>query len=77
VFLLTTLVLGEELILGGCRDCGAALLVDRWSLRAPRCPLCAADHANGTTDHAQGATDHAHGTGTLPPMTTDGSNVVL
>jgi predicted RNA binding protein YcfA (HicA-like mRNA interferase family) len=19
--------------------------VDRWSLRAPRCPLCAADHA--------------------------------
>jgi hypothetical protein len=45
VFLLTTLVLGEELTLGGCRDCGAALLVDRWSLRAPRCPLCDADHA--------------------------------
>jgi hypothetical protein len=49
VFLLTTLVLGEELILGGCRDCGAALLVDRWSLRAPRCPLCAADHAQGAS----------------------------
>jgi hypothetical protein len=45
VFLLTTLAQGEELVLGGCRDCGAALLVDRWSLRAPRCPLCAADHA--------------------------------
>ena len=48
VFLLTTLVLGDELTLGGCRDCGATLLVDRWSLRAPRCPLCAADHAQGT-----------------------------
>jgi Flagellar transcriptional activator (FlhC) len=47
VFLLTTLVRGDELILGGCRDCGAALIVDRWSLRAPRCPLCAADHAQG------------------------------
>jgi hypothetical protein len=45
VFLLTTLVRGDELILGACRDCGAALIVDRWSLRAPRCPLCAADHA--------------------------------
>ena len=44
VFLLTTLVRGDELILGACRDCGAALIVDRWSLRAPRCPLCAADH---------------------------------
>jgi hypothetical protein len=43
VFLLTTLVRGDELILGACRDCGAALIVDRWSLRAPRCPLCAAD----------------------------------
>ncbi|MFI4867955.1 MAG: hypothetical protein ACHQDD_01210 [Steroidobacterales bacterium] len=47
VFLLTTLVRGDELLLGGCRDCGAALIVDRWSLRAPRCPLCAADHAQG------------------------------
>jgi hypothetical protein len=45
VFLLTTLVRGDELILGACRDCSAALIVDRWSLRAPRCPLCAADHA--------------------------------
>jgi Flagellar transcriptional activator (FlhC) len=45
VFLLTALVRGDELVLGGCRDCGATLIVDRWSLRAPRCPLCAADHA--------------------------------
>jgi hypothetical protein len=45
VFLLTALVRGDELVLGACRDCGAALIVDRWSLRAPRCPLCAAEHA--------------------------------
>ena len=45
VFLLTTLVRGDELVLGGCRDCSATLIVDRWTLRAPRCPLCAADHA--------------------------------
>ena len=56
VFLLTTLVRGDELILGGCRDCGAALIVDRWSLRAPRCPLCAADHAQGSC-HAATPTD--------------------
>ena len=43
VFLLTTLVRGDELVLGACRDCSAALIVDRWSLRAPRCPLCASD----------------------------------
>jgi hypothetical protein len=49
VFLLTALVRADELILGGCRDCGAALIVDRWSLRAPRCPLCAADHAPGAS----------------------------
>jgi hypothetical protein len=55
VFLITTLVQGDELILGGCRDCSAALIVDRWSLRAPRCPLCAADHAQG----ASGAPDTA------------------
>ena len=44
VFLLTTLARGDELLLGACRDCGAALIVDRWSLRAPRCGLCA-DHS--------------------------------
>jgi hypothetical protein len=49
VFLLTTLVRGDELVLGACRDCGAALIVDRWSLRAPRCPLCAADHAQAAS----------------------------
>jgi hypothetical protein len=49
VFLVTTLVRGDELILGGCRDCSALLIVDRWSLRAPRCPLCAADHVQVAT----------------------------
>jgi hypothetical protein len=49
VFLLTTLVRGDELVLGACRDCGAALIVDRWSLRAPRCPLCAADHVEAAS----------------------------
>jgi hypothetical protein len=43
VFLLTALVRGDELILSGCRDCGAVLITDRWSLRAPRCLLCADD----------------------------------
>src|ERR1700689_672711 len=46
VFLLTTLVRGDELILGACRDCGAAVLVDRWPLRSP---LCAADHAQSVS----------------------------
>ena len=55
MFLLTTLVRGDELILGGCRDCGAALVVDRWSLRAPRCPLCAADHVQGASGPATSA----------------------
>jgi hypothetical protein len=45
VFLLTALVRGDELILSGCRDCAAVLIVDRWSLRAPRCALCAVDQA--------------------------------
>ncbi|HEY3731643.1 MAG TPA: hypothetical protein VGL28_10350 [Steroidobacteraceae bacterium] len=41
VFLLTSLVRGDELLLGACRDCSAILIVDRWSLRAPRCGVCA------------------------------------
>jgi hypothetical protein len=44
VFLLTALVRADELLLSNCRDCCAALIIDRWSLRAPRCALCAADH---------------------------------
>jgi hypothetical protein len=43
VFLLTALVRGDELVLGACRDCAAVLIVDRWSLRSPRCALCADD----------------------------------
>jgi hypothetical protein len=45
VFLLNTLLRADELVLGACRDCGAALIVDRWSLRSPRCALCLADPA--------------------------------
>ena len=45
VFLLTALVRGDELLLSGCRDCFAALIIDRWSLRAPRCALCAAEQS--------------------------------
>ena len=43
VFLLTALVRGDEMVLSACRDCSAVLIVDRWSLRAPRCALCADD----------------------------------
>jgi hypothetical protein len=48
VFLLTALVRGDELVLSSCRDCAAVLIVDRWSLRAPHCALCAADQASAT-----------------------------
>jgi hypothetical protein len=41
VFLLTALVRGDELVLSGCRECRAVLIIDRWSLRSPRCALCA------------------------------------
>jgi hypothetical protein len=41
VFLLTALVRGNELVLSACRECSAVLIIDRWSLRAPRCALCA------------------------------------
>jgi hypothetical protein len=43
VFLLTALVRGDELVLSACRECNAVLIIDRWSLRAPRCALCADD----------------------------------
>jgi Flagellar transcriptional activator (FlhC) len=41
VFLLTALVRGDELVLSGCRDCAALLIIDRWSLRSARCAHCA------------------------------------
>jgi hypothetical protein len=55
VFLLTCLVRGDELLLGSCRDCSAALIVDRWSLRAPRCIVCAEFAASPAETHP-----HAH-----------------
>jgi hypothetical protein len=51
VFLLTTLVRGDELILGACRDCSAALIVDRWTLRAPRCIVCAPGTGSEVAQH--------------------------
>jgi hypothetical protein len=41
VFLLGALWRGEELVLASCRDCGAMLVADRWSISAPRCSVCA------------------------------------
>jgi hypothetical protein len=41
VFLLSALWRGDELVIGGCRDCGALLVTDRWVMRAPRCVVCA------------------------------------
>ena len=41
VFLLGALWRGEELVIGACRDCGAVLVTDRWTMRAPRCSVCA------------------------------------
>ena len=41
VFLLTALVRGDELVLSACRECSARLIIDRWSLRAPCCSVCA------------------------------------
>jgi len=45
VFLLGALTRSDELTLAACRDCGAVVVADRWSLRAPRCTLCAIDPA--------------------------------
>ncbi|MGH8207013.1 MAG: hypothetical protein ACRETK_09560 [Steroidobacteraceae bacterium] len=43
VFLLTALAQADELICGACRDCRAIVVVDRWSLRPPRCTVCTAE----------------------------------
>lgn len=40
VFLIVTLSRAEELALEGCRQCGALVIVDRLSLRQPRCVAC-------------------------------------
>jgi len=49
IFLLSALWRGEELLLGACRDCSALLVTDRWSLRMPRCIVCAAHRAVPST----------------------------
>jgi hypothetical protein len=40
-FLLRALCRGDELVLGACRECGAVLVADRWTVRAPLCIVCA------------------------------------
>jgi hypothetical protein len=41
VFLATALARGDQLRLGGCCDCGALLVIERFPLRAARCHHCA------------------------------------
>jgi hypothetical protein len=41
VFLTTALARGEQLRLGGCSDCGALMVTERFALRSTRCPHCA------------------------------------
>ena len=41
VFLASALSRGDQLCLGGCCDCGAVLVSERFPLRARRCPHCA------------------------------------
>ncbi|MGA8708315.1 MAG: hypothetical protein WB646_15160 [Steroidobacteraceae bacterium] len=40
-FLLRALCRGDELVIGACRDCSAVLVTDRWTVRSPRCIVCA------------------------------------
>lgn len=40
VFLFDALGRGQDLALAHCSDCGALVVVDRWSLRAARCMPC-------------------------------------
>jgi hypothetical protein len=45
IFLLNALTRADELVCGACRDCSAVVVIDRWSLRAARCGLCASEAA--------------------------------
>jgi hypothetical protein len=41
VFLATALARGDQLRLGGCSECGALMVTERFALRAARCHHCA------------------------------------
>ena len=41
VFLAVALARGDQLRLGGCRDCGGLLVIERFPLRDRRCQYCA------------------------------------
>jgi len=51
IFLITALLRGDELKLAGCAECGAVLVIERMTLREPRCQCC----ASGVPQPAQGA----------------------
>jgi hypothetical protein len=41
VFLAVALTKGDQLRLGGCRDCGGLMVIERFPLRERRCQYCA------------------------------------
>ncbi len=45
VFLAVALVRGDQLRLGGCRDCGGLLVIERLPVRERRCQYCASVEA--------------------------------
>ncbi|MEZ5514845.1 MAG: hypothetical protein R3F58_13330 [Steroidobacteraceae bacterium] len=45
VFLAVALLRGHELRINACRDCGAIIVVDRLTLRAPTCHECQRTHS--------------------------------
>jgi hypothetical protein len=50
VFLLRALTRADELICSSCRDCSAVVVIDRWSIRSPRCSPCAGEAAATAAD---------------------------
>jgi hypothetical protein len=46
VFLANALTRGDQLRLGGCGECGAIVVSERFALRTPRCQHCAAARAH-------------------------------
>ena len=45
VFLAVALARGDQLRLGGCRDCGGLLVLERFPMRERRCQYCASTAA--------------------------------
>jgi hypothetical protein len=48
VFLATALARGDQLRLGNCSGCGSLMVIERFQMRTPHCPHCAAPtHSRG------------------------------